>query len=339
VNKSPKKNCKIIWESEKRNLTKFDKPPQQESKKVKLISWNSKGKRRVPNPFKVGQRVLLKDQTASKWSPSYYGPFEVNRVLSASVIEIKDIASGKLDTVHTDHCKLFRSHEVDLEPVELEFPNPPDDTEKDIVVAPEYYPPEEPEKEITVEVTTDATPKEESSVAPKAEQVTPSTPATAKTTMPGILRTPMKLFKQLLGSSDNDKQPTSQATVNKDATPLPLVKKEPVPITSTQQEVQTIAPQQDPLATPSLTARKRKRRNAEELTLEAGQEFLTGTRKKEVPKKTARKQVTFQKSCIPMPPKKSARSQTTRPNVPTTDTNQWEIAKRTPLPSDDDEDL
>ena len=46
-------------------------------------------------------KVLLKRQKyakTAKWTPSYYGPFIVTKVISESILDVEDPASEKRDT-------------------------------------------------------------------------------------------------------------------------------------------------------------------------------------------------------------------------------------------------
>ena len=55
-------------------------------------------------------KVLLKRQKSAKtakWTPSYYGPFIVTKVISESVLEVKDPVSEKRDTIHTQYVKPY----------------------------------------------------------------------------------------------------------------------------------------------------------------------------------------------------------------------------------------
>ena len=64
--------------------------------------------KKSPYVFKVGMKVLLKKQKSAKtakWTPSYYGPFIVTKIISESVLEVEDPVSEKRDTIHTQYIK------------------------------------------------------------------------------------------------------------------------------------------------------------------------------------------------------------------------------------------
>ena len=77
-----------------------------------------------------------------KWTPSYYGPFIVTKVISESVIEFEDPISEKRDTIQLQYVKLYydlTSFHRDIQKHVQEFPADMDDSEKEIVLSPSYH--------------------------------------------------------------------------------------------------------------------------------------------------------------------------------------------------------
>jgi hypothetical protein len=84
--------------------------------------------RRKPREFSIGQKVWVKNHTASKWAPKFFGPYLVHKVISESVLWLKDPGTGQLDTVHADYVKPFS---VDQEGEKRKLPFPAEPAEKD----------------------------------------------------------------------------------------------------------------------------------------------------------------------------------------------------------------
>ena len=128
--------------------------------------------KRPPHVFKEGQKVLLKKQKASKWTPSYYGPFIVTKIISESIIKVEDPISEKRDTIHSQYVKPYydlTSFHCDIQKHVKQFPADMDDSEKEIVLTPSYHT-YDPEKEIILEC--------EEVYTPKPRDYTPSAPPT-----------------------------------------------------------------------------------------------------------------------------------------------------------------
>jgi hypothetical protein len=90
--------------------------------------------RRKQRTFSVGQKVWVKNHTASKWAPKYFGPYLVHKVISESVLWLKDPNTGHLDTVHTDYIKpYFSAPETESTGQARPFPADPADTEKEVL--------------------------------------------------------------------------------------------------------------------------------------------------------------------------------------------------------------
>ena len=111
-------------------------------------------RRPIPHIFKVGQKVLLKKHTASKFAQSYFGPFIITKVISESAIEIEEPDTGKRDTVHTQYVKPYydlAENEENVARFKEQFPViDSEDTEKDVVISPQYHA-DDPEHEVILE--------------------------------------------------------------------------------------------------------------------------------------------------------------------------------------------
>jgi hypothetical protein len=108
----------------------------------------------IPHVFKVGQKVLSKKHTASKFAQSYFGPFIVTKVISESTLEIEEPDTGERDTVHTQYVKPYydlSSHEENVARFKEQFlVIDSEDTEKDVIIGPQYHA-DDPEHEVVLE--------------------------------------------------------------------------------------------------------------------------------------------------------------------------------------------
>jgi transposase InsO family protein len=117
---------------------------------------NIQSKRLRPHVFKEGQQVLVKRHmqgSTARWTQSYYGPFLVTKVISESVLELEDPVTGKRDTIHVQYVKPYYDlGEFDrgIARTEQQFPRDLDDSEKEIIQYPSYYP-DDPDKQVTIE--------------------------------------------------------------------------------------------------------------------------------------------------------------------------------------------
>jgi hypothetical protein len=133
---------------------KFDELRQKaieaiEQKQASFLA--TQAKKPKPHQFKMGQQVLVKDHRSSKFAPKYYGPFFVQRVISDSVLELRDPISQKLDQIHANYVKPYYSRDHSPSPSHRGFPEEGLPTDQEIIPATEYFPAEEPEHELILE--------------------------------------------------------------------------------------------------------------------------------------------------------------------------------------------
>jgi hypothetical protein len=91
----------------------------------------SQENKRKPRMYEIGQKVWVKNHTASKWAPKFYGPYIVHKIISDSVLWLKDPGTGQLDTVHADYVKPFVT-DSPASPRPLQFPADSVDTETEL---------------------------------------------------------------------------------------------------------------------------------------------------------------------------------------------------------------
>jgi hypothetical protein len=308
------------------------------------------GKKRIPHNFKVGQQVLIRDQQAKRWTPSYYGPFEVIKVMD-STLQLRDPGSGKLDTVHADHCKPYFDKEGLNRAIQpLDFPGVTEDSEHEIVLDPEYYPPEDPETDITLEFSREGSPDPPTREPPPTPKdpllITPKPDESLLNRARNLASSSGKAIRRLFRTPEEPSEEVEEAVVSTPASRPPRIPTAPSK-QATQRSVHDTEVQPVGVQPTPQTIRRRRRR-VEELTLEAAQDFLEKAREtssktaeksrlaQEKPpstkkKGTAKKSVKFKlfkSSNLPRPASKSSATERTTQVLPA-DTSDETATKRT----------